>query len=145
MLFVTTKDQLAALAKERAQMAGIDPVLCCAICEQESSWNLWAVRDEPDFYQRYVVKLHLGITEAMLRACSFGLMQLMGEVAREEGFTGDILSLTDPQLNLDRGLIHFKRMLAISDGDVHTALQHWNGGSNPNYADEVLARLPHYQ
>jgi len=141
---VTFDPALIALAKARAANAGIDPTLCCAICEQESAWNPWAIRDEPAFYARYVAKLHLGTTEAAARAFSWGLMQLIGETAREEGYTGDLPKLCDPQTGLDWGTVHLKRQLARANGDIHLALQFWNGGSNPLYGTQVLARMEKY-
>lgn len=137
--------ELVALAKGRALAVSMDPILCCAVCEQESSWNPWAIRDEPGFYNRYVAKLHLGVTEAAARAFSWGLMQLMGETAREEGYTDDLPKLCDPETGLDRGLLHLKKQLVRANSDVHLALQFWNGGSVPNYASEVLARYKNYQ
>jgi soluble lytic murein transglycosylase-like protein len=139
-----SNDTLIALAKERAAAAGVDPALACAVCDQESSWNPWAIRCEPGFYMRYVAKLHLGPTEAWARAFSWGLLQLMGETAREEGYLGDMAMLCDPQTGLDRGLIHLKKQLERANGDNHAALQFWNGGSAPNYAAEVLARVGKY-
>lgn len=140
-----TTDAIVVLAKERATMAGVDPVLCCAVCEQESDWNPWATRLEPAFEERYVTKLHLGVTESVERSISWGLMQLIGETAREEGFKADLPMLCDPTMGLDRGLIHLKKELLRANGDVHNALQFWNGGSAPNYAAEVMARMPKYQ
>lgn len=145
---MTIQDILIALAKERATMAGVDPVLCCAVVEQESypPWNQWCSRYEPGFFTKYIEKMtNLTPTEARNRATSWGLMQLMGETAREEGYTTYLEQLIDPQIGLDRGLIHLKRMLVKANGDVHAALQFWNGGSNPNYASEVMARMPRYK
>lgn len=143
-----TQDQLIALAKERATMAGVDPVLCCAVVEQESQpqWNPWCSRWEPAFQTRYIEKMtNLTPTQAKNRSTSWGLMQLMGETAIEEGYTDFIEKLLDPITGLDRGLIHLKKMLVRANGDVHAALQDWNGGSNPNYASEVMARMPRYR
>lgn len=137
---------LIAMAKNLAVLEGLDPVLICAIIEQESNWNIWAGRYEPGFYEEYIIKQQLkDVTEAHFRTISWGLMQVMGEVAREEHYTGDLPALCDPQTGINAGLTHFARMLKLSQGDVHAALQHWNGGSDPNYASEVLARMPNYQ
>jgi soluble lytic murein transglycosylase-like protein len=137
--------ELITMAKASAATQGLDPALVCAVIEQESSWNTWAVRYEPGFYEKYIVKQQLkDDTEAHARTISWGLMQLMGEVAREEHYTGPLPKLCDPQTGIDAGLIHLERMLKLAPGDVHAGLQHWNGGGNPNYADEVLARMPNY-
>jgi soluble lytic murein transglycosylase-like protein len=136
---------LVTLAKIRATMAGVDPALTCAVCEQESEWNPWAIRYEPAFYERYVLPLKLSPTVSFARSTSWGLMQLMGETAREEGYMDDLPKLCDPQTGLDRGLVHLKRELNRAAGNQHMALQFWNGGSNPAYGDQVLARMAKYQ
>src|SRR5579862_3189197 len=118
---------LIALAKSCAITAGIDPVLCCAVCEQESfpPWNPWSIRYEPAFYDRYMARMtNISATEAHARATSWGLMQLMGETAREEGYTGYLPQLCDPETGLERGLIHLRRELLRAGGDVHQALQY---------------------
>jgi hypothetical protein len=195
-----------------------DAALVCAIIEQESAWNTYATRYEPGFRTRYVAPLHLPPTEEIARSISWGLMQVMGQVAREHGFDGKFLSaLCDPALGLDLGCAVLASKLTISSGsssransprpmsegslvdetrriggsaglqacekvselvqgfspgsplpqtvaeaeaegplqpgrgiastetEIARALQLWNGGSNPNYAAEVLARLPHYK
>lgn len=130
--------------KFQAQKAGIDPALACAIVEQESSGNTWAIRYEPAFYTHYIVPLKLGATESFARSTSWGLMQLMGECAREHGYKGDLAALCDPDTGLTWGLIHFKSKLELAKGDISKALQFWNGGGAPNYASEVLARVAQY-
>jgi hypothetical protein len=197
--------------------------LVCAIIEQESAWNPHAMRYEPGFRTRYVAPLGLPPSEEIARSISWGLMQIMGQVAREHGFTGKFLSaLCDPTLGLDIGCAALaskvvearafrpatshapnqgfspgrvggnagpsrgdssrsggsaglqaceessKSIEGFSPGpsppqpiakpqppeqpgkgivltEIARALQLWNGGANPNYADEVLARLPHYE
>jgi soluble lytic murein transglycosylase-like protein len=69
----------------------------------------------------------------------------MGECARENGYTGDLVALCDPQTGLDAGCVHFKRKLAAADGDVRQALLLWNGGAALGYPAEVLARVDKYK
>jgi len=124
--------ELVALAQRAAEAHALWPELVCAIVEQESAWNPWALRYEPAFYDKYIAtsltarrpdlanaaKLiaghdvrgeeaaHLGAltspeipadpTESRARAFSWGLMQVMGQVAREHGFTCALASLCDP-------------------------------------------------
>jgi soluble lytic murein transglycosylase-like protein len=136
---------LVDLAKQIAQAHGLDPALVCAIVEQESSWNSWAIRYEPAFYTHYVMPQRgLTATEAYSRAFSWGLMQIMGEVAREEGFKGDLPSLCDPAIGLNAGCYHFQRKLASADNNVTKALLLWNGGSNTDYPSQVQARISKY-
>jgi Transglycosylase SLT domain len=124
--------ELVALAQRAAEAHALWPTLVCAIVEQESAWNPWALRYEPAFYDKYIAtsltarrpdlvnaaKLIAGNdvrgeeasrlgaltspeipadpTESRARAFSWGLMQVMGQVAREHGFTGALASLCDP-------------------------------------------------
>lgn len=137
---------LVEQVKEAARLHGIDPALACAVAEQESSWDVWAYRYEPAFYQRYVVPLKLPTSEAIARATSWGLFQVMGQVARERGFTQKFLSsLCDPDFGIPVGIQFLKHCLDACGGDESKALLRWNGGSNPNYAAEVLARVSKYQ
>ena len=144
---------LEGLARETARKDGLDPALVCAVIEQESGWNPWAVRYEPAFYHRYVLGsltdeqvVRLGATETRARAFSWGLMQVMGQVAREHGFQGRFLSeLCDPETGLNAGCSVFSAKLAKAGGDVKNALLLWNGGGRPAYAGEVLARMGKYQ
>jgi hypothetical protein len=77
----------------------------------------------------------------------------MGQVAREHGFDHKFLSaLCEPELGLDTGCAVFATKLSstrgttdAAGGDVTRALQLWNGGANPNYAAQVLARLVKYR
>lgn len=141
-----THQTLINLAKETAGRYALDPALICAIVEQESMWNSWAIRYEPAFYVHYVMPQRgLTATEAYARAFSWGLLQIMGEVAREEGFKDPLPSLCDPATGLDAGCQHFKRKLSNADQDVSKALLAWNGGGAPNYPAEVLARISKYQ
>lgn len=138
---------LVALARDFAQRHGLAPALVSAVCEQESSWNLWAVRPEPGFFAKYIhpANPQKPTTEELLESWSFGLMQIMGAVARERGFKGKFLSeLLDPATNLDIGCTHMAAYLSAAGNDTHAALQHWNGGGDPGYADRVLARMEKY-
>jgi soluble lytic murein transglycosylase-like protein len=138
--------ELVELAKGAASKYGLDPKLVCAVCEQESGWKPWAIRYEPAFYKRYTEPMSLSDTEEHARAISWGLMQTMGEVARELGFRGQYLSeLCEPSTGLDFGCKKLARCLSQSSGDVAGALLRYNGGSRKEYADEVIARMAKYQ
>ncbi|MGO9642174.1 MAG: transglycosylase SLT domain-containing protein [Candidatus Acidiferrales bacterium] len=151
--------QLVALARAAAAAHGLDPALVCAVVEQESAWNTWAVRYEPGFLSRYVAPLYtagkIGATEAYTRAMSWGLMQVMGQVAREEGLPDatPIPQLCDPAVGLEYGCRVLKTKFAAanpdasetpSDAVTQRALLLWNGGANKSYPAQVLARLAHY-
>lgn len=144
------KSELIPLARMRATQYSLDPALVCAVIEQESAWNPWALRYEPAFFKKYVAPLYvnqkISATEAYARAFSFGLMQVMGQVARERGFAGEFLSeLCNPEVGLEFGCAHLAHKLEAARGDMTRALLAWNGGGNPNYAAEVMARLGNYR
>lgn len=120
--------------------------LVCAVIEQESSWDTYALRYEPAFRSRYVAPLGLPLSEEIARSISWGLMQVMGQVAREHGFSGAFLSaLCNPANGLAIGCAVLASKISQASGDLPRALALWNGGANPNYASEVLARLPNYR
>ena len=192
---------LLAIARAAAAYHELDPALVCAVIEQESAWNTYALRYEPGFRTRYVAPLGLPPTEEVARSISWGLMQVMGQVAREHGFDAKFLSaLCDPALGLDIGCAVLASKLVTAahevcavaplggsaglqarekrgeldrgfspgsplpqtvaeaegpqqpgqgitstETQIARALQLWNGGSNPNYAAQVLTRLPRYK
>lgn len=161
---------LIALARATAEAHQLDAALVCAICEQESAWNPWAIRYEPAFFAHYIAPMleagQISVTEAQARAFSWGLMQVMGQVAREHYFGAapnpnsslppqmhspygpvgaPLAQLCDPATGLEIGCTVFAAKLTAAHGDATRALQLWNGGGNPNYAGEVLTRATHYE
>ena len=151
--------ELIALARAAAAKHSLDPALVCAVVEQESAWDAHAIRYEPAFRTRYVAPLGLPPTEEVARSISWGLMQVMGQVAREHGFSGKFLSaLCEPAAGLDIGCAVLASKLVAAAGPqqlgqgipldenlIARALLLWNGGANPDYASQVLARLSHYK
>lgn len=149
--------ELIQLARDAAPVYDLPPELVCAVIEQESNWQPWATRYEPQFFTRYIEPMATQgklvargacslATEAQLRSCSFGLMQIMGEVAREIGFKRDFLTaLCDPVTGLEWGCKHLASRIAHSGGNVEKALLLWNGGGRPAYVQEVLARVEKYK
>lgn len=137
--------KLVELATSVANSNSLEPALVCAIIEQESGWDPWATRYEPRFQVKYIDSLHLDWIEAHGRATSFGLMQCMGEVLRELGYKGTFGAfLDDPVLHINLGCKHFLNKLHRADGKEWDALQFWNGGGNPQYANQVIARKKNY-
>src|SRR5215470_12831738 len=105
---MNTPAHLLTMAQEVARSHGLDPALVCAVIEQESSWNPWAMRYEPAFFAKYVASLYtnnkVSATEAYARGFSWGLMQVMGQVARENGYSDHYLSgLCDSAVGIDIG------------------------------------------
>ena len=137
--------QLVQLAKETARKHVLDPALICAVVEQESDWQPWAIRYEPAFQKRYVEPLGLtNQTEIVARSMSWGLCQLMGQCARDLGFHDKMASLCDPFTGLEWGCKHFARKFDAAGSDVTKALLLWNGGGNAAYPQQVLDRVNKY-
>ncbi len=127
---------LLALARDAAARNALDPALVCAIVEQESAWNSFAMRYEPAFRARYVAPLGLPITEEVARSTSWGLLQVMGQVARENGFDGTFLSaLCEPAVGLDCGcrVLAAKLAIAVREEAIRDA------GSRQGIAPLVIA------
>jgi len=140
-----TDPSLMLLARQTADRHSLDQSVVCAIIEQESDWNPAAVRYEAAFYNRYIAPMNLlDSDEAHKRATSFGLMQIMGETAREHGYPGPLEHLLEPATGLEWGCIHFASLLKKAGGDVYAALLHYNGGSNTLYPGQVIARMDKY-
>jgi soluble lytic murein transglycosylase-like protein len=137
---------LIALVRSIAPQHALDAALVCAIVEQESSWDAYAMRYEPAFRAHYVAPLGLPPTEEVARSISWGLMQVMGQSARERGFTGKFLSaLCEPSAGLAIGCAVLTEKVLQASGDITRALALWNGGGNSSYASQVLARIANYR
>jgi len=87
----------------------LPPNLVFAICQIESSFNAWAFRYEPQY--RYLVgdKLTMTLTEQFGQKCSWGLMQVMGGVAREHGYLGPFPRICLVDVGIDLGCKHLRR------------------------------------
>ncbi len=149
MQMIAPPAELVVLAREIAAAHKLDPTLVCAVIEQESGWKPWAIRYEPAFFAKYVAPLYtnnkISASEAYARGFSWGLMQVMGQVARENGFAADYLSaLCDPRQGIALGCLVLQKKLAAANGDVERGLLAWNGGANPAYPAAVLARQEKY-
>ncbi len=78
---------------------------------------------------------------------SWGLMQVMGAVAREYGFSGRFLSqLCDPAVGLEYGCRHLSILLK-RHGTIRAALSAYNSGQphtmrGNEYAEKVTAIWP---
>ena len=80
---------------------------------------------------------------------SWGLLQVMGAVAREHGFRGPYLThLTQPSVGILFGCVVMRKLLDWSKGNYEQALAAFNGGRGGNsappyrnaaYAAKVLA------
>lgn len=71
---------------------------------------------------------------------SWGLMQIMGAVARERGFVGpDFPELCDPVLGLEYGCRHLAHLLTWARGQETQALGAWNAGQSGWQSAQAVA------
>lgn len=125
---------ISRILVDAAKFANIDPMLVLAIAEVESAGDPLAVRFEPGWRYHYNVEEFAKLcriskdTEHTLQACSFGLMQVMGTVARELGHEGSLLQLTDAKLGAKYGCMKLAKLFKILKS-VDDVIAAYNGGS----------------
>lgn len=144
--------EIKSLIQKYSKEYDLDPEIVAAVIHQESSGNRFAMRYEDGFYSRliknktrdtllgYVPKFCTLDTEKMLRSHSIGLMQIMGETAREHGYDKEFLvQLTEPEENIKLGCKILKQLFDRSNGDIDNALFMYNGGRE--YPAKVLSHV----
>lgn len=127
---ITTLDRSKAetLIKSIAAFNRVDPDLACAIAEHESNFDELACRYEAGWKYAYNIQGfakadEISIdTERILQMCSWGMMQVMGTVARELGWRGSILDLTKPEIGVRFGCLKIAEL-----------------SKNYSYQDDVIA------
>lgn len=126
----------------------LSPFLIRAICIKESALDTYAIRYEPGWrwwlnpisWAKRVATTTK--TERVAQSISWGLMQIMGTVSRERGFTGDMPQLCTPATGVEFGCKHIVYLFSRYD-DMNKVLSAYNTG-RPNttvgraYADHVL-------
>ena len=145
---------LTSLIKAAASRMDLPWELVQAICVTESSMNPWAIRYEPAYRWFYGTADALSPTERAGQQMSWGLMQVMGAVAREHGFTGWFPSLCEPTVGLNYGMRHLAGFYARYK-NWPDAIASYNAGSpvkdqegryrNQAYVDRVLRHWNEYE
>lgn len=146
------KDLIEALA----EIYKVKPSWIKAICIVESAMNPWATRYEPKWSYLYDVKsfakqnIITAQTETIHQKTSWGLMQVMGSVAREHGFEDDLPMLCIPKVGLTYGVMHFNKFYD-KYGDLEDALASYNAGAprrqtngqyqNQSYVTKVMTEI----
>ena len=144
------------MAETQAIVQGVDPSLLKAIIAVESNWDPRVSRFEPNWKYLYYARENaerLGITvetEKVLQSMSIGLMQIMGGVARELGFKGNLSELFKPEINLDYGIKKLKALIKKYPEEMDV-ISSYNQGSprltpgklykNQLYVDKVWKEL----
>lgn len=132
-----TKEIVAA-----ARKYNLPPSMLAAVIQEESSFKIWATRTEPGYEQNRVVrrdalswtKARGGIptyaTEREDRSRSYGLMQVMGQGARERGNKSEFLAeLYLPENNVLEGAKLLRQLLDRYHGDTLSAISAYNQGN----------------
>lgn len=147
-------------SKSRSIFRGLDDFLIAAIIKTESSGDMYAIRYEPAFKYRKEVGRYSKLnniseeTESVLQSCSFGLMQVMGCVARECGFDDNLVKLIEPSINIEVGTKKIVQLFSKYK-NLPDTISCYNRGSilldkdgkykNQNYVDKVLAAYEEFK
>ncbi|MDP4198306.1 MAG: transglycosylase SLT domain-containing protein [Bacteroidota bacterium] len=120
----------------------LQPALIAAVIQEESRFEQWATRHEPRYAtSRRVhhaaiswVRTHRvgpnSATEFADRSRSYGLMQVMGETAREQGFDAPYLAeLYLPANAIEHGARLLAHLLGRYPRDTLAAISAYNQGS----------------
>jgi soluble lytic murein transglycosylase-like protein len=141
------------VVESEALSQGIDSDLAIAIASVESNFDPWAVRFESRWkylldVEKYARNLVISQdTERVLQSCSWGLMQVMGSVARELGYNGHLAKLCLAESGAYYGC---KMLVKLSKRNTEEAdlIAAYNAGSarrkangkyvNQEYVDKVF-------
>lgn len=126
---------------------GLDPTTILGIIKVESNYNPLAIRFEKNYRSFFRIPFFAEtqgidtITEQVMQAISWGLMQLMGANARALGYNGFLPELSDPETGLMWGMKFFKGLTKRYDL-LEDQLAAYNHGhverdSNGRYINQV--------
>ena len=126
------RSQYRVLIEGVALQRDLDPDLLEAQVLVESADDPLAFRFEPAFYARYLKGKPQWVVWGPLAACSYGLLQILGAVAIELGFSGPPTDLFHPNTNLFWGAKKLADLRDACDGNIHAAIAAYNGGLRAN-------------
>lgn len=145
------------LIDETCKTVGLDADLVEAIMMVESGGNTWALRYEKGWQYQFKGAFYANLlnvteeTERELQKFSYGLMQVMGTVARELGFNEPLPMLCIPAIGIKYGCLKLKQLIMrYQDHGVDYAISAYNAGSavtegleftNQQYVNKVLQAL----
>ncbi len=151
---ILDKVEIQALAAKKAEEHGHEVSLILAIIQKESLYDTFAFRYEPKFSYTYMVHSYANLngisqmSEQVAQCTSWGLMQVMGAVARELQFKENLTMLTLPEIGLHYGCLKLARLKDKYKGSVPDAISAYNQGNNrknpqgkymnQRYVDDVL-------
>lgn len=147
---------LQTIIENQATLAGLDPILVKAMVEIESGGNSFRTKVEPNWQYRfksgYFAKMNKITvdTENVLQSMSWGLLQVMGTVAREQGFEQPLTMLCIPEIGLEQGIKKLSKLMLKYNNNVDHAVAAYNAGSliyskqgnfiNQGYVSKVLEK-----
>lgn len=130
----------------KARKYNLDPCLMAAMIQVESAGARGATRYEAGWrYHTNVAKWAkltrvTHETERRGQMVSWGLMQVMGTVARELGYDGCLPLLCEEELGIEYGCMKFRQVLNRWDGE-REAISAYNAGhptdNNQGYVSKV--------
>lgn len=139
----------------------VDPNIIMAIVSVESNGQTCATRYEPHYRytfkeQEFADRSYISKdTETIQQKTSWGLMQVMGGVAREHGFTDPLIALCRPRKGLVVGITHFVKMFDRYNNNLNDAVSAYNQGGNykkengeyknQKYVDKVIERYDFFR
>ena len=141
---------------DNSELFKLDPVLVAAFCMLESAGYPLAVRIELHLQYYLYLKKYATVnritetTEKAMQAWSWGLMQVMGSVAREHGYAGPLQRLCEPELGIRYGCKHLAKFKARHENE-HDVIAAYNAGTpvrtldgkykNAQYVSKVLGMM----
>lgn len=148
------------IVKQASLSYVIDASWIRAIIAQESSWNQYAIRYEPTYTYLYKPsdfskKLNISLaTETVCQELSWGLGQIMGAVARQQGHDGPMGELFQPETNIKHICLTLHHLKNLSP-NIDDIFAMYNGGpsaihlvnskyKNQAYVDSIKKHLQTY-
>lgn len=136
----------------------LQPSIVYGVCKKESMFDQFAIRYELRY--RYTINAHQlkpsicsATTELVLQKCSIGLMQVMGAVYREYGYSGWLSGLfINAETQLFYGCKHLSSK--IDKYGLEKGIASYNSGTpiykkgeliNQRYVDDVLLYSKEYK
>lgn len=136
------KDTAKPIISGIAKQYNVDPNVVYAIVEIESAWIPQAVRYEPHYTYLCDIEKNARAnkisreTEQRLQMFSFGLMQVMGGLARSLQFQGSLISLFEIGPNVHVGCKFLSQLMKKYDS-LEDVVASYNAGS-PRRNDDGL-------
>jgi soluble lytic murein transglycosylase-like protein len=133
-------EQLKATVELMGKAWALDPNLISAIIMQETGGNPWLTRFEPawQYWEKPTDFAALNrisqATEKALQAMSWGPMQIMGSVAREQGFNQELTRLSALEFSMTYSCKKLASLI-LKYKNEDDAIAAWNAGSPRKRAD----------